>query len=144
MRGFTLIELVIAVVLVAILAAVAIPAFTDAIRKGRRSEALASLSALQQAQERWRANHSSYSTDMSSAGLNQPTTSIGSGYYGIAITAASATDYELTATATAGKSQANDADCQVMAVKLVAGGEVKYGSGASTANWADPKRCWAR
>ncbi|MBK7458565.1 MAG: prepilin-type N-terminal cleavage/methylation domain-containing protein [Betaproteobacteria bacterium] len=52
--GFTLVELMIAVVIVALLASIALPSFMDSIRKSRRSEAFAALSAVQQAQERWR------------------------------------------------------------------------------------------
>ncbi|MBL0296210.1 MAG: prepilin-type N-terminal cleavage/methylation domain-containing protein [Betaproteobacteria bacterium] len=58
--GFTLVELMIAVVIVALLASIALPSFMDSIRKSRRSEAFAALSAVQQAQERWRGNHGSY------------------------------------------------------------------------------------
>lgn len=42
-RGFTLIEVMIAVVIVAILVAVALPAYQNSIRKSRRSEAFAAL-----------------------------------------------------------------------------------------------------
>ena len=62
-RGFTLIELMIAVAVVSILVAVALPTFNDAIRKGRRSEAFAALSQVQQAQERWRSNNANYASN---------------------------------------------------------------------------------
>ena len=66
-RGFTLIEAMIVVAVVAILAAVALPSFMDSIRKGRRSDAFAAISQVQQAQERWRANHASYADQLSTA-----------------------------------------------------------------------------
>lgn len=54
--GFTLIELMLVVVVIAVLAAVAYPSFVDQVRASRRAEAVATLSLIQQAQERWRAN----------------------------------------------------------------------------------------
>ena len=59
-RGFSLIELMIAIAVVGLLTAVAWPSFMESVRKSRRSEALAAMAAIQQAQERWRASHPSY------------------------------------------------------------------------------------
>ena len=59
-RGFTLIELMIVVMVVAILSAIAMPAYTDYVRRARRSDALEELLRLQQAEEKWRANNSTY------------------------------------------------------------------------------------
>lgn len=145
-HGFTLVELLVALVVVGVLAGVALPSFLDSIRKGRRSEAFAALSAVQQSQERWRANSPAYTTTLGSGGLNLPASTSG-GYYGIALASASATSYVATATAVAGKSQANDSGCQVMAVKMD-GGTVFYASGVSSVDWTaadkDPKKCWAK
>jgi len=152
-RGFTLIELLIALVVVGILVAVALPSFMDSIRKGRRSEAVAALSAVQQAQERWRSSNGSYANntqltlpvtpasagDPVGLGLQAVTPS---GYYGIVISSASSTGYTATATAVAG-SQASDGGCQVLAVEMN-GGNIRYGSGASTATFPDANRCWVK
>ncbi len=61
-RGFTLIELMIAVVIVAILLSVAVPAYQDSIRKGRRTDARNALMAAQLVQEKYRGNNATYGT----------------------------------------------------------------------------------
>ena len=63
-RGFTLIELMIGVAIIGVIAAVAFPSYQASIRKSRRAEAIAALSSVQLAQERWRANNTTYTTSL--------------------------------------------------------------------------------
>ncbi|MFO7550778.1 MAG: type IV pilin protein [Haliea sp.] len=59
-KGFTLIELMIVVVVVAVLAAIAIPGYQQFTLKSKRGDAMNSLLQAQILQERWRADHTAY------------------------------------------------------------------------------------
>jgi type IV pilus assembly protein PilE len=67
LRGFTLVEVMIAVIVAGILAAIALPSFMAQIRASRRADAVATLSLIQQAQERWRANCPCYAGSLTAA-----------------------------------------------------------------------------
>ena len=157
LRGFTFIELMIALVILGVLVALAYPSYLGSIRKGRRAEAFAALSNVLQAQERHRSTRSAFTTLIIEAttatppGLGLPAVRTPSGYYDIGITleGLGTTTYVATASAVTGTSQAADGDCSVLAIR-VAGGNVRYGAGATIAaiDWSgtntDPQRCWAR
>lgn len=61
-NGFTLIELMIVVAIIAILASIAYPSYQEQIAKGRRTEARVELSQAQQWLERFYSEHYSYTT----------------------------------------------------------------------------------
>lgn len=61
-KGFTLIELMIVVGVVAVLAAIVYPTYEDSVRKGRRAEARAALAELMQQQERYMTQYNTYKT----------------------------------------------------------------------------------
>lgn len=59
-RGFTLIELMITVAIIAILAAIAVPSYQDSVWKGRRAEGRAAIAKALQAEERFYTQSNSY------------------------------------------------------------------------------------
>jgi type IV pilus assembly protein PilE len=142
--GFTLLELVIAMVIGAILVAVALPSFMGSIRKGRRSEAMAALTALQQESERWRSNNQTYSSTLSDLRITSPTSP--GNYYTLSISGNTGTGYTAVADGTA-SSQANDGACAKLAVK-VDRGSISYASCQSCADsalvFAPTNTCWSR
>ena len=59
-RGFTLIELMIVIGIVAILAAIAIPSYTDYVRRGRITEAISTLAGMRVKMEQFFQDNRSY------------------------------------------------------------------------------------
>lgn len=108
-RGFTLIELMIVVAVVAVLAAIAIPAYSEQVRKGRRADAIQGTSQLRLELERWRADNPSYANS-APASPNYPALPV-SPFYVFAIVNPTPAGYSITATPQG--AQASD-DCGVL------------------------------
>lgn len=109
--GFTLIELLIAVTIIGVLAAIAVPAYNQYVRRAQRVDATAALLRIQSAQERFYLNNNSYADSAEDLGITETE----NGYYTLAIDSETpTTSYTATATATGG--QLADTDCQVFTV----------------------------
>jgi len=101
-RGFTIIELMTVVAIVAILVALAYPTYSDYIRKARRGEAQQLLMNWAINQEIWRSNNPAYAT---AAQLPVPTHD----HYDFSLPVApTAAAYTLQAAAKTGDDQLND------------------------------------
>lgn len=101
-RGFTLIEVMIVVAIVAILTAIALPSYTEYVRRGHRAEARAALLQAAQWMERAATATGTYPL---TASFPATLTTINSGRYTIAVASppaglASGSAYTLTATPT--------------------------------------------
>lgn len=104
--GFTLIEVMIAVVIIGILAAIAFPSYREYILRGQRTEGVALLSEGAARQERFYAQNNTYANTV--AALNMEANSANA-LYTLSVANATATTYTLTATAING--QTDDARC---------------------------------
>ena len=114
-RGFTLIEAVVVIVVLMLLATAALPSFVESMRKSRRADAIARLQAVQQAQERYRADHPRYAAGLAELGLPAAT---GDGLYTVAIDSADAVGYTASASVVAGSRQADDHRCRALRVSM--------------------------
>ena len=91
-KGFTLIELLIVVVIIGILAAIAIPKFTNTKGKAFVTAMKSDLRNLVTAEEAFFSDSSHYSTDLTainfrqSTGVNTPTITTGAGYWSATVT----------------------------------------------------------
>ena len=108
MRGITLIELMIVVVVIGILAAIAYPNYQEFAARAKRNEARAALLQLATNQERFYLNNNSFTDVLTDLGFSTtPTWTTDTGYYEIEVTAADATNFTATATYLHGGSEAS-------------------------------------
>jgi type IV pilus assembly protein PilE len=137
-RGFTLIEMLVAVAVTGVLSTVALPSFEAQLQKGRRADVLVSTMLVQAAQERHRSNGANYGS-LAAVGIAARSSA---GHYLLALPAVSDDGYELLAVATG--AQARDTACSHMKL-TVAGANLVYASGsnAAVANTTQANRaCW--
>lgn len=134
-RGFSLIELMTVVLVIAVLAGLAYSGYQNQVRKSRRAEAKQILSDVALRQEKWRSNNVSYLGTDSTVAEKAAFGTIPSGsYYTISITTAeSGTAFTATAVPNAATDQANDS-CGTLSWALNAG-VITKSSTAGTNCW---------
>jgi type IV pilus assembly protein PilE len=106
-RGITLIELMIVVVIVSILAVIAYPNYQEFTARAKRSEARAALLRLATNQERFYLNNNTFTTDLTQIGFSNSPFTTETGYYIVAVTSATSSNFSATATYQHGGSEAN-------------------------------------
>ena len=131
MRGITLIELMIVVVIVSILAAVSYPNYREFVDRAKRNEAKAALLQIATNQERQYLQNNTFTQDLTTLGFPTDPFTTASNAYVIAITAADAAGF--TATATYQLSGSESTKCNVFTI-----------TGAGIKSSAPDTDCWVR
>ncbi|MBM2884409.1 type IV pilin protein [Chromobacterium amazonense] len=112
-KGFSLIELVIAMAVLAILVGVAVPAYTSFIQQSNRSAAKTALQDLATRQESYYTLNNTYASQLTALNYASGTVYVpggGNNLYALAISSATASSFTLTATPQG--NQAKDTSCQ--------------------------------
>src|ERR1700728_3535523 len=146
--GFSLIELMVALAIVAILAAIALPMYSKQVQQSRRVDARTAILDIAGREERYLNNSSSYTTSPANLGYTAAAAfpmTVGSGYYQVNVTVAAAgpplgPTFTAYATPVAGSSQLNDLACQYFSVTNTGAQFSSASSNGSGANTASI--CW--
>ena len=147
-KGFSLIELMTALVVASILLVIAIPAYLQQIRESRRADAKTALLDLAGREETLYSTTNAYSTLPSAVGYGNGAfpLPVGSNYYTVnvqvpnpnaQVTVPPSPSFLLTAVPAAGSSQLNDAPCQSFTVDQL-GNQKAYDSGGAD----NSTTCW--
>jgi type IV pilus assembly protein PilE len=128
-KGFTLIEVMITVVIVAIISAIAYPLYTDYVLSSRRAVAVKALTELSSRMQRHWQNRipRSYPATVTSVGMASTTEG---NHYTLQIASSSTTSFTVQAVAIGSSPQANDSGCTTMTL--------------SATGQKSPAKCWKK
>jgi type IV pilus assembly protein PilE len=128
-NGFTLIELVVVMLIVAVLTAIAIPSYQAYTHKANRSDATRALTLDAQAFERCYSQNFTYATCTVPTGPSPSP----QGYYSLTVNYATTSAYSISAAPSAGSPQLSDSQCQTFTVD---------NTGAQGASPGTAQTCW--
>ena len=138
-KGFTLIELMIVVAVIAILSAIAYPSYQEYVMRSRRIEGQSLLNDAAARQERWRAQNGNYMTDNSVTGIPKLKLPHGdkseNGYYTLSL-AVVANDGGYTLTARRASVQEADRHCGDFTLDATGKKDIVAGTPGTV------KQCW--
>ncbi|WP_277620419.1 type IV pilin protein [Chromobacterium sphagni] len=133
MRGMTLVELMVTLAIVAILAAIAYPLYTNYLQQSRRGDAWQALTTAQSQIEQCYAQYFAYNNAACTVTASSP-----NGYYQVQIASATTSSgYVLTATPVASGLQATDSTCSSFNVSNSGLRSAANAQGADTSS-----TCW--
>ena len=142
--GFTLIELMIVVVIIAILAAVALPAYSDYIMRGKITEAASTLGSMRAKEEQYYTDNRYYGTG-GACGVPIPTTDIKYFTYSCVSSAANSQgDQKYIITATGGNGGDQSLAGFAYTINESNGKTTTVASPANVSKWgpSSPYNCW--
>ena len=146
-RGFTLVELMVTVVILAILATASVASYRQYIRRANRVDATSALLRISAAEERFYLQNNRYATtadelsDPPPGGLGIGATSLG--LYVLSLEAAEGgaiAGFKASATASSSGSQRDDDDCQAFSIDESGGRSATDAGGTESAEIT--ARCW--
>lgn len=135
-RGFSLIELMITVAIVAILASIAMVSYNWVMIKARRSAAAGCLQEAAQYMERFHTTNMSYLSAAGAAPTLPACSTDVSNFYTVSLAASTATSFSITAVPISGKAQARDTECATLTIDQRG---VRSASGSLSST---PAKCW--
>ncbi|TDX97924.1 type IV pilin protein [Thiohalophilus thiocyanatoxydans] len=113
-QGFTLIEIMITLMVIAVLASIAVPAYNSMKQQSNRSDAVSALTRVAQLQERWYSNKGTYADNLTTIGMSSTTSK--EGHYDLSLTFDDTEPDEFVVTATATGPQKDDENCRTFSL----------------------------
>lgn len=134
-KGFTLIEVMIVVVIIGILSAIAYPNYSEYVRRGARADAMTLLLDAANKQEQFFVDNRAYSNDLEAIGVPTATEN---GYFNVTLENVTSDTFRIVATAAAGPVQ-GDEQCPALTID-----ELGVRGVTGTTDQDNIDRCWER